>query len=170
MRTFILIGLALLAGCDDRKPPETEGIDRAPIETADPAPRTPASNPAEETPPVEAPPPDATARNDRNDNSADPSAIPAALRGQWTGLDERCGDRGAVLALELSPRELLFHESAGTVKRIEAAPGDATRVTADFTGEGESWTRTLLLKPSANGQRLTITQQGSTVTRKRCAG
>lgn len=164
MRMTLFIGLALLAGCDDRKPREPEGVDRTPIGTAPAAPerRSPAP-----TPPADAPTEPGNTQPDTA--SADPAAIPVAMRGQWTGPDERCGDRGAVLALEVNPRELLFHESAGTVKKIEAAPNDATRVTADFTGEGESWTRTLLLKQSADGQRLTITQQGSTVTRKRCA-
>lgn len=166
MRTTLLIGLLLLAGCgDDNKTPAQGGIEGAPIGNAAPAPDV---TPAEMAEPAETPP--ALPANQATAEPADPSKIPAAIRGQWVGLSERCGDRGAPLALEVTQSELLFHESVGTIKKVEAASGDARRVTADFTGEGESWTRTLLLQPSASGHRLTITQQGSAVTRKRCDG
>lgn len=166
MRTTLLISLLLLAGCDDKQTPEQGGIDRAPIGNASPAPDATPTETAERS----ETPPEASPANQAEPDPADPSAIPVAMRGQWVGLSERCGDRGAPLALEVTPRELLFHESVGTVKKVEAASGDARRVTADFTGEGQSWSRTLLLEPSASGQRLTITQQGSTATRKRCDG
>lgn len=166
MRTTLFIGLLLLAACDDKQTPEQGGIDRAPIGNAAPAPDPVPMETAEPTETTR----EATPANQAEPQPADPAAIPVAMRGQWVGLSERCRDRGAPLALEVTPRELLFHESVGTIKKVEGASGDARRVTADFTGEGQSWSRTLLLEPSASGQRLTITQQGSVVTRKRCDG
>jgi hypothetical protein len=41
-------------------------------------------------------------------------------------------------------------------------------VKADFTGEGQSWTRTLALRMAEDGKALTIVNDGTAVTRKRC--
>lgn len=72
------------------------------------------------------------------------------------------------MELNILPGQLVFHESVGTVQK--ATPGEDGRlsVIAAFTGEGQSWTRTLALSPSADGQRLTIVNDGAAVTRKRC--
>ena len=94
--------------------------------------------------------------------------IPAALRGRWTGLADACGDRAAALELNIGPDNLVFHESVGQVEAVERGEDGDMRVTAAFTGEGESWTRTLTLRPSADGATLTIVNDGTATVRKRC--
>lgn len=95
-------------------------------------------------------------------------AVPQALRGNWTGVSDRCGDRAAALELAIGPDSLIFHESVGTVEAVATGADGAIRVTAAFTGEGESWTRTLTLRLSADGRTLTIVNDGAATTRKRC--
>ena len=94
--------------------------------------------------------------------------VPAALRGSWTGMSDRCGDRAAALELAVGPDSLIFHESVGTVQAVAKSEDGATRVTAAFTGEGDSWTRTLTFRPSADGRTLVIVNDGAATTRKRC--
>ncbi len=95
-------------------------------------------------------------------------SIPASLQGQWAGMSERCGDRAADLELTIQPGRLIFHESVGTVQSVAEGDEGGVRVTAAFTGEGQSWTRTLDLRPSPDGGRLTIINDGNATTRKRC--
>lgn len=93
--------------------------------------------------------------------------IPTALQGQWAGVTARCGDRSDDLELTIDPGKLIFHESVGTVDQVERKD-DGYAVRASFTGEGQSWTRTVTLRPSADGRTLTMMNDGTAVTRKRC--
>lgn len=121
---------------------------------------TPANaiTPVEPPPAIDTPPPPA----------APGGLIPVALQGSWTGIDERCGDRTADLELTVAPDQLVFHESVGTVKAVRTGEDRRVAVDAAFTGEGQSWTRTLLMRPSADGRTLTIMNDGTAVVRKRC--
>lgn len=96
------------------------------------------------------------------------NAIPIGLQGRWAGLQERCGDKAAALELRVTAASLVFHESVGTVQRVAHRPDGQLSVDATFTGEGDSWTRTLTLRPSADGQQLTVVNDGTAVVRKRC--
>lgn len=96
------------------------------------------------------------------------SLIPAALQGRWTGIGDDCNDKTAEQELSITPKELIFHESVGTVTSIERQADGRIKINASFTGEGQSWTRGLTLKPSARGQELTMVNDGVAVTRKRC--
>ncbi|MET0371703.1 MAG: hypothetical protein ABW039_10035 [Sphingobium sp.] len=100
---------------------------------------------------------------------AHPGAIPVALRGRWAGLGEDCSDRGAELALTVTDRRLVFHESVGEATSVTPHAGGGATVQAAFTGEGESWTRRLSLRPSPDGARLTVLNDGIDTVRKRCA-
>ena len=91
-----------------------------------------------------------------------------ALRGRWTGQKNDCADPAADMQLTIAPRELLFHESAGAVMAVEPLPDGGARIAARFTGEGQSWNRTLTLTPSADGRLLTVTGDGVSAARKRC--
>lgn len=93
--------------------------------------------------------------------------IPATLQGQWAGVTARCGDRSDDLELTIDPGKLIFHESVGAVDQVERKDGGYA-VRASFTGEGQSWTRTVMLRPSADGRTLTMINDGTAVTRKRC--
>ncbi len=66
------------------------------------------------------------------------------------------------------PDQLLFHESVGTVKQVNQDANGRAAVEAAFTGEGQSWTRTLALTLSKDGKALTVVNDGTAVTRKRC--
>lgn len=98
---------------------------------------------------------------------ANDGLIPASLQGRWAGVTARCGNRSDDLELTIDPAKLVFHESVGTVDKVERKE-DGFAVRAAFTGEGQSWTRTVTLKPSADGKTLTIINDGTAVTRKRC--
>ncbi|BBD01607.1 hypothetical protein ACT9ST_15385 [Sphingobium limneticum] len=114
--------------------------------------------PVETVPRVETPPPAAAADG----------LVPAAMQGRWAGAAERCGDKAAALELTVMPDQLLFHESVGTVKQVTQDADGRAAVEAAFTGEGQSWTRTLALTLSKDGKALTVVNDGTAVTRKRC--
>lgn len=83
-------------------------------------------------------------------------------------MNDRCGDRAAVMELQILPDQLIFHESVGTVQTVRPDGDRRLSVTAAFTGEGQSWRRTILLNLAADGQKLTIVNDGASETRKRC--
>lgn len=114
--------------------------------------------PVEPAPGIDSPPPPA----------APAGLIPTAFQGRWTGAADRCGDRAAALELTIAPDRLIFHESVGTIQAVRDGTGGRAIIDAAFTGEGQSWTRTLALRTSADGQALTIINDGTAVTRKRC--
>lgn len=160
-RQSILLPLLLVAACDNSNQSAGQPgvvaniVDQALPNAQQPAPPANAITPVE-TPPAIDPP------------AATPSGqIPATMQGRWTGTADRCGDRSADLELTIAPDQLTFHESVGEVRSVKATEGGLS-VEAAFTGEGQSWTRTLLLKPSPDGRMLTIINDGAAVTRKRC--
>lgn len=166
MKRMILLSLLLpIAACgkqdqDAAKQPGvvTNILDQA-VPDARPA-DAPANGiaPTEPSPTVDTPPPPA----------APDGLIPAAFQGRWVGEQEKCGDRAAPLELKVAPDSLIFHESVGTVKAVRAESDGRVAVDAAFTGEGQSWTRTLQMRASPEGQALTITNDGTAVVRKRC--
>ena len=164
MRNHFLLALPLLllAGCGSKEQNQsgmvTNILDQALPSTRDVPPGANAITPVEPAPDLPVTKGDAIHAN----------AIPITLQGRWTGTNERCGDRAAAQALELTAASLIFHESVGTVQRVTREGEGRLAVVANFTGEGESWTRTLMLRPSTDGQQLTITNDGTAIVRKRC--
>ena len=174
MRLFLAMPLLLLAACDDKGGEQprmsTNIVDEQ--ATYDVSNETPAQDETltagNETQPQPADNASVSAAADRAGTASRVGAIPAALQGSWTGLNDRCGDRSAELELKVTPDSLIFHESVGTVKGVATGTGGKVKVDAAFTGEGDSWTKKLELRPSANGRELTIINDGAAVTRKRC--
>lgn len=119
---------------------------------------------------VAPPPAEDVARETAGDEpSAAPARrgpIPVSIQGRWAGVADRCGDASAALDLNVTPDRLIFHESEGKVEAVEGQADGRYAVRAAFTGEGESWTRTLMLR--VEGDRLIIANDGEAVTRKRC--
>ena len=174
MRLLFAMPLLLLAACDD-KGGEKPGMSTNIVDeqaTYDVSNETPAQdetlaagNEAQSEPVDNA---SVSAGVDRTGTASRAGAIPAVLQGSWTGLNDRCGDRSAELELKVTPDSLIFHESVGTVTGVATGTGGKVKVDAAFTGEGDSWTKKLELRPSANGRELTIINDGAAVTRKRC--
>ena len=161
----LLLSVALTAACNQTpdKAADQPGVVANIMDQTLPnmeEPPAPANSitPVESGPRIETPPPAAYAAG----------AIPAAMQGRWAGVADRCGDRSASLELTVTPDQLLFHESVGTVKDVQAEEDGRAVVKADFTGEGQSWTRTLALRLAEDGKALTIVNDGTAVTRKRC--
>lgn len=155
---FALLPLIALAACDKpaEKPEVQPGVVTNISNRTERTPDVPPSVNA--TVPTESPVPDVRASG----------MIPAALLGRWTGVTDKCGDRMADLELNILPDQLVFHESVGMVEAVTPGDDGQLSVKAAFTGEGQSWTRTLALRPAADGATLTIINDGSAVTRKRC--
>jgi len=82
--------------------------------------------------------------------------VPAAYRGRWAGSAAACAREGDDMRLQVTADSLVFYESEGHVTRVDSLPGDRLRVTASYSGEGESWTRTSTLALSGGGDVLTL--------------
>ena len=71
------------------------------------------------------------------------------------------------MALDISPTNMDFYESGGSVDTVTiASPTDIT-VETDMSGEGEAWKRTMHMVLSDAGQTLTI-DDGKGGIRKHC--
>ena len=93
--------------------------------------------------------------------------IPAALLGVYDASLDSCA-KPSDSRLAVSPTELRFHESIGTVRRVTVnGPGTVT-VEADYQGEGESWRGRRELSLSNGGATLTIGGDRTTMVRVRC--
>ena len=148
MRNFLLIlALLLLAACESRPAAnDTETIANE-VESI-PAPEAPAAGPAG---PIRA------------------DTIPAQFRGVYDTSADACS-RPSENRLAVGPRELRFHESIGAVRSVSVESGDSVRVTADFQGEGESWSAVHTLTLGGSGERLIVARDASRSVRVRCAG
>ena len=148
MRGFpVLAAAALAAACGQPHDPAPKGND-------------PAS--ATSIPANSAEPPAPRARP-----AATGTAIPAAMHGVYDATLEACG-RPSDARLTVASRELRFHESIGTVRKVSFIGADAVRVEADYQGEGELWQSARELKLGDGGNRLTISGDGTRFTRVRC--
>lgn len=147
---FLLIAILPTACSGEQPPPRQEAQEQPAANSPTPQKATPRETMIGKKAPV--------AEND----------ISFSFQGDWSGLREKCNDPSAVQKLTITPDTLVFHESVGTVQSVTPRPDGTTAVKAAFTGEGQSWTRTLSLKGAQDGQRLTIVHDGVAMTRKRC--
>lgn len=100
-------------------------------------------------------------------------AIPARFLGVWDYEGGTCA-RSSDLRMEISPREILFYESVGTV--IAVIPeGEDALVTLAMEGEGETWEQVERLSLEGDGESERLhTSDGATPNmqddypRKRC--
>ena len=93
--------------------------------------------------------------------------IPVSMLGVYDASLEACG-RPSDARLTVSPTELRFHESIGTVGKVTALGADAVRVEADYQGEGERWRSVRELRLGESGTELTISGDGTSFARVRC--
>jgi hypothetical protein len=141
---------ALLAGCGVRQ--ET---DRNTNNQLVPASGSSASNSSGPAAPEPVPPP------------ATGKTIPAAMLGVYDASLEACG-QSSEARLTVSPTELRFHESIGTVRQVTTAGAEAASVDADYQGEGESWRNLRVLRLGDGGKTLTISGDGTRLVLVRC--
>ena len=149
---------AMLAACgsDDGRSDNAAGEPAAANDTAAP----PAANEAAAVPKA-TPPPAA------GPEPAGAAAIPTPFHGVYDASREACG-RPSEYRLTVSARELRFHESIGAVRSVVADGPDAIRINADYQGEGESWSNVQALRLADGGATLTVTGEGTSLTRVRC--
>ena len=85
-----------------------------------------------------------------------PTEIPADYQGRWGMNEADCtGDAAAAKGLlEISPTELKFYESVGTLEAVTAATGGRFRGEFAFTGEGMEWERDVVLDLREGGKIL----------------
>lgn len=144
MRIALIAALAALplAACDNQ--PE-------------PAPESTAVEPAATETDVLTPTPTPEA-----DDTAEATAIPAAIRGRWGLTEADCepGRADATGLLTITAGKLEFYESVGTLDSIEEAGANRIRADFDFTGEGMTWERDIALDLQDGGQTLVRREYG----------
>lgn len=93
--------------------------------------------------------------------------LPAAFLGVWD-VNPKCPSTSDT-KLTVSATELTFFESGGTIRKVTVKSADEAIVEADFSGEGDTWSRAMPLKLGEGGKTLT-TDEGTdkAVTRSRC--
>lgn len=73
--------------------------------------------------------------------TASDGQIPPRFWGQWRTNRKSCDDRRDTMGVTISADRLLFYESEGRVKKVRETGPNALTLSADYTGEGESWSR-----------------------------
>jgi hypothetical protein len=148
---FAVLGFAL-AGCSPQDDPAAQASD-VPTQ-ATPAAAEPTSSP---TPAPTAPTTAAT--------------IPAAFHGTWDNASADC-EPATDARLTIAGDRLRFYESEGKVTRVEVDSPTRIVVSADLSGEGESWTNSYLFELRDDGKTLSSNSVDETAStpllRKRC--
>ncbi|WP_182466817.1 hypothetical protein [Sphingomonas gilva] len=178
MRNLTMTALALaLAACggepanqtlpaNDALPASNTGAETDDA-VADPADDTPAPTPEDSDTPAPAPSPAPTPAPAPAEPGEEPEdtatvTIPAQLRGRWGLTPADCtSTRGDAKGLLRINRDTLrFYESRGTLARV--IERDRSRIVAEFafTGEGQTWTRRVLLDGQDRGRTLVRREYG----------
>lgn len=114
-------------------------------------------------PPEAAPTTAATPGSAPSPDTGTGTGIPVALHGRWGLVPADCtstrGDNKGLLTINADT--LRFYESVGTLDKV--VERDASRIVADFamTGEGQSWTRRMMLDAEDDGKTLIRREQGA---------
>ena len=134
--TLPLLALAMLAACDAGTPATDEPA--APVDVATPTPE-PAGT----------------------ENLA-VDAIPGAIRGRWGLVTADCepGRADAKGLLTIDATTLEFYESVGTLDAIDEGTATRIRASFDFTGEGMTWERDVVLDVQDDGATLIRREYG----------
>ena len=83
------------------------------------------------------------------------ATIPAAFQGAWSANAADCGKGSDVTRLKITPNELRFYESSAAVTSVSGL-GSEIKVSARYTGEGETWEATRTFALSEDGSTLTL--------------
>lgn len=109
--------------------------------------------------------------------AADPekvlSGIPMAFRGRWGMVEADCdvsrSDTKGLVTVDAE--SLKFYESMGRLKTIDVVSPIEVKANFAFSGEGQSWTKTMTLKLDEGGTTLVRVEQdpSGTFRHKKCA-
>ena len=82
--------------------------------------------------------------------------IPASIQGRWGLVPADCesGRADAKGLLTITGDKLEFYVSVGTLAAVESAGGSRIRAAFDFTGEGMTWKRDIVLDVEDQGAAL----------------
>ena len=72
--------------------------------------------------------------------------VPARFQGQWRVNRKSCDNPRDTMGVTITADRLLFYESEGKVRAVRDTGQDSLAVSADYTGEGDSWSRWSTLK------------------------
>ncbi len=148
-----LLGACLLAACDTAS---ADGADSG-IDGGNPQAHEGQDEPHDDTSP--AGPLFETMPELAADGSTTGAMVPARYQGVWDFEGGNC-NKASDLRMEISPQEVLFYESVGTVTGV-AQDGSDIIVTLDMEGEGETWVDKLRLSLEGDGTaRRLHTSQG----------
>lgn len=161
-----LVAALSLAACSGQEPSENEiqVIDPgSPVEDDDAS-----FNTLDGVLPDAAPQPPTSGEDGADEREGVASAIPARFRGEWTEEPSACGSGDSVTRLRIGADALRFYESIAKVREVEVVSDGVIEVTADYSGEGQTWTNQSRLSLSPEGDTLTVAGEGATMTRSRC--
>jgi hypothetical protein len=100
------------------------------------------------------------------DSQAPATTVPTAFRGTWSGSRSTCGKPGDDMALAISGDRLVFYESVGQVMTVKLLSPRSIRLTATYSGEGDTWMSSATLTVSTDGNTLRL----DNAKRVRCSG
>ena len=88
--------------------------------------------------------------------------IPVSMQGRWglTSADCEPGRDDAKGLLTISGKTLEFYESVGSLSSIEESANGRLRAAFDFTGEGMTWERDIVLDVQDEGETLIRREYG----------
>lgn len=101
-------------------------------------------------------------------SEAPSTTIPERFVGRWDSDATACTSGGSDMALRVEPGALRFHESIATPTAVVADNDDAVRVTADYEGEGQTWTAERTLRLDGPDALFVGDDAGEGVNRVRC--
>jgi len=90
--------------------------------------------------------------------------IPAAFLGEWNVDLQACGSGNNDSRLRIEPRRVHFYESVGNVQGVTVVNDRSIKVSASFSGEGQTWTDEVAFVLSRSGNDL----NSGDITRHRC--
>jgi hypothetical protein len=150
--------LCLAACADPAATPAAPEPDTPGDASSAPAPEdTPAPEPAAPTEPATPAP---------ASNTADATAVPARFQGRYASDAAACGRPGDESHLQIQDRQIVFQESSGAVSGAQV-DGDQIAITAQMTGEGETWERTSRFR--LDGEDVLVDSEHG-MRRVRCTG
>ena len=94
--------------------------------------------------------------------------VPAAFQGEWNMNVAHCGTGVNDSRLVIESGRITFYESSGPIRQVTVHAPNEVSLTAELTGEGETFTQTHRYRLSEDESALTDLGDGAALTRQRC--